>query len=153
MPVAFTGDSPRNMILEMSTTGIGAFTNISGDAANIQVGGGERAVGEAYVYNKDTASVTQGKRAPLDITVRVHYKEGATAAAELVRGYYEGGTRIYFRYAPLDTGGVGHSWYSTDPDGVISSFGYPSGEAASGDPIDIEFVIRTESLTESVKTS
>jgi hypothetical protein len=152
MVATFTGDSARNMQLEMGVGGI-TFTDISGDAASIQVSGGERASGEAYDFEKDTAGVTQGKRAPLEITVRVHYKEGATNAAVLVRGYYEAGTRVNFRYAPLDSGGVGHSWFSTDPDAIVTQFGYPGGEAASGDPIDIEFVLKTESLTESVKTS
>lgn len=152
MVQAFTGDSARNFAVEISTDNV-TWKNIAGDAASVQPAGGDRAVGEAYVFSKDTAGVTQGKRAPIDLVVRCFYKEEATAAAVLVRGYYEAGTRVYFRYAPLDTGGLGHSWFSCDPDAVIRTFKYPGGEAASGDPVAIEFTVHTESLTESQKTS
>jgi hypothetical protein len=151
MPTAFTGDSFRNCALEISADGA-TWTDLAGQANRVQVGGGERPVGEGFAFNKETPSVTIGKRAHLEITVNVLYTEDAAHAYKVLKALYESGARCYFRFAPL-SGGTGEDWYTCDPDCVVAQMQWPGGEAQAGDPIASEFVLATESLTMSQKTS
>ena len=151
MPTAFNGDSFRNCALECSTDGV-TWSDLAGQANQVTMSGGERAVGDAYAFNKETPSVAVGKRASVRLNVRVLYTETATEAYKVLKAIYENGTRFYFRYAPLG-GQTGEDWLTCDPDAVPVSLVYPGGEAAPGDPIQCEYVIATESLTTSQKTS
>jgi hypothetical protein len=92
--------------------------------------------------------LTYGKRQPLDITVTAIYTETAsTEAFEVLRARHEtaDGAAVYFRWAPQGTG-TGKDEFNT---GLckLKSFQYPPVDAASGDPILVQFTFTTANLT------
>ena len=145
-------ESASGFILEYSLDGVN-YVDISGMACEVALAGGERGVGEAYRYPVDTAAVIASKRGPVDVTIRLLYQEETTFPCEVFRQAMEAEDRIWLRWAPLDKGGVGHLWYTTDPDCVIADFGYPDGEAGPGEPMMVALATRAEHIITSVKTS
>jgi len=145
-------ESASGLILEYSLDGVN-YVDISGMACEVALAGGERGVGEAYRYPVDTAAVTASKRGPVGVTIRLLYQEEVAFPCEVFRQAMEDGDRIWLRWAPLDRGGVGHLWYTTDPDCVIADFGYPDGEAGPGEPMMVALNANTEHIITSVKTS
>jgi len=124
------------------------WTDISGFNASVALGGGSRQTGEAYTFDGDTAIIKGGKREPLEITVRVVYTEGASDPFEVVRALYEAGSDFYVRWSPK--GGDSSEFLFTSDAGIITNPPYPSGEAGSGDPVMIEFTLKTPKVTKSV---
>jgi len=145
-------ESASGFILEYSLDGVN-YVDISGMACEVVLAGGERGVGEAYRYPADTAAIVSSKRGPVDVTIRLLYQEEAAFPCEVFRQAMEAEDRIWLRWAPLDKGGVGHLWYTTDPDCVIADFGYPDGEAGPGEPMMVGLATRAEHIITSVKTS
>ncbi len=133
----------RNCKVEISTNGTN-WQNISGYANSIEVSGGERQSGEVFTFDGDTAIITVGKREPLEVTVRVVYDESTSGPFETVRNAYENGTSLHVRWAPRG-GTTGHFLFTADP-GPVTSIKYPSGEV-SGDPIMVEFTVKTPKIT------
>jgi hypothetical protein len=133
--------------IEVSTNGT-SWTDISGAATAIEVKGGERKTGEAYAYSLDYPVITQGKREPIEVTVKALYTEGTGEAFETVRAAYEGGTGLYVRWSPK--GGATGSFQFTTDQGIVTSLTYPAGEAESGDPLMVEFTVQTAKVTKSV---
>ena len=134
--------------LGMSTDG-STWTEVSGYANQVQVSGGERVTGAAYTADGDTAIIKSGKRGPLTVTVSAIYTEAANEAYDEVNDQYEtaGGGALYLRWSP-GGGGSGDLGYTTSA-GVVKQPVYPSGDAASGDPIMVELVVECASVTES----
>lgn len=137
----------KNCKVEISTNGT-SWTDISGVATGVEVGGGDRQTGEAYTYDGDTAIITTGKREPLEITVKTVYTEGTSEAYETVRAAYEAGTSLYIRWSPRG-GSAGNFQFATDA-GVVTGAVYPVGEAGSGDPVVVGFTVKTPKVTKSV---
>ncbi len=132
--------------VEVSTDGT-TWTDISGFATAVELGGGERQTGTAFTFDGDTAIIRGGKREPLEVTVRVVYTEGASDPAETVRAAYENGTDLYIRWSPKG-GASGDALFTTDA-AVVTTPPYPAGEAGSGDPVVIEFTALTPKVTRS----
>jgi len=126
------------------------INDISGFASAIEVSGGSRQVGEVYTADGDVAIVTHGKREPLDVASRIVYTEDGASVYEALRVIYEAGSAFYLRFSPQG-GQTGEFIYTSDKT-KISAWAYPSGEFGSGDPLVIEFGIRTPKLTKSVAT-
>jgi hypothetical protein len=145
-------ESASGLILEYSLDGVN-YVDISGMACEVALAGGERGVGEAYRYPVDTAAVIASKRGPVDVTIRLLYQDETAFPCEVFRQAMEAEDRIWLRWSPLDHGGVGHLWYTTDPDCVIADFGYPDGEAGPGEPMMVALNTRAEHIITSVKTS
>jgi len=138
--------SLRDCKVEISTNGT-TWTDISGAASSVEVGGGDRQTGEVYTFDGDTALITFGKREPLEVTVKTVYSEGTSEPFEIARGAYEGGTAFYVRWSPRG-GATGQARYTTS-EGRVTAFGYPVGEVG-GDPLLIEFTVRVADVTRSL---
>ena len=137
----------KNVKVEVSTDGT-TWTDISGFANSVEIGGGDRQTGEVYTFDGDTAIITTGKREPLEITVKAVYTEGANDPFEVVRAAYEGGTSLYVRWSPKG-GTTGDFQFESDA-GYVTNAIYPQGEAGSGDPVVVEFTVKTPKVTKGV---
>ncbi len=147
----FTGDSARNLACEISTDNV-TFRDLSGEAGSIQPSGGDRATGDFFEFKDDAPNVVVGKKAARETIVRIAYKDGDSDEAQLIEGYHRNATRVYFRWSPLG-GGSGAHWFSTSPYAYVIGYNYPGGEAASGDPVLLEFRLRFSEIIPSEKTS
>jgi len=138
--------SLKDCKVEVSTNG-STWTDISGFATSVEVGGGDRQTAEAYTFDGDTAIVASGKREPVEVTVKVVYTEGTSEPFETVCAAYEAGSDFYVRWSPK--GGQAGEFLFTSGKGIIKSLTYPQGEAGSGDPVLVEFTLVTPSITKS----
>ncbi|MBU0599051.1 hypothetical protein KKF61_08780 [Patescibacteria group bacterium] len=123
------------------------WTDISGFASTVSVDGGERATGVKYTFDGDTAILRSSKRGPLTVTVNIAYTEGASDPTEVIRAIYEAGSDFYVRWSPK--GGQSTEFLYTTAAGVVKSPLYPGGEAESGDPVMVDFVLETPFVTKS----
>jgi len=147
-----TGHTPFTGAHVQYSTGT-AWVTFSGSMSSVEVGGGERNVGEAYTADGDIPLLGGGKRGPLEVTVNYVYAEGSTGAtgmAEICRGVYEtaGGGTFNVRWAPKGSD-TGNFLYTTNTatDGTHLVFpGYPVGEVEPGDPIANELSLSTSML-------
>lgn len=123
------------------------WTDISGFASVVTVAGGERITGHAFTFDGDTAILRGSKRNPLIITVKTAYTEGGSDPTEVIRAIYEAGSDHYMRWSPKG-GDSGEFLYTTDA-GIVKSPLYPGGDAGSGDPVMVEYVLETPKITKS----
>lgn len=140
--------SAKDAFLEVSANGT-TWTDISGIANSISFGGGDRASGEAYTFNGDTAIVGMGKRAPIETTFSIVYDEAAPYTT--IEGYYKAGTWCYFRYTPHGDN-PGDTTF-TSQSGPIINCPPPNGEASGGDPLTLEFTHRCAYWTKGTLTT
>ncbi len=141
------GISFRDCKIEISPNGT-TWTDISGFANALEIGGGERQVGEMFTFDGDTAIIRGGKRNPLEITVKAVYTEGTNDPYETVRAAYEAGSNLYVRWSPK--GGQNGEFQFASDAGIVTDAPYPGGEAESGDVVLFEFTIKTPKVTKSV---
>ena len=138
----------RDQKVELSTDGGTTWTDISGFASNVEVGGGDRQSGETYTYDGDTPIIGIGKREPIEMTLSIVYTEpDGEPWADLVAAY-ENGSQVMLRWSPAG-GNTGDRRFVTSPAYVTSAV-YPSGESSSGDPITIEATLRCAAITQEV---
>jgi len=123
------------------------WTDRSGFASSVAIDGGERATGVKYTFDGDTAILRSAKRGPLTITVGIAYTEGASDAVEVIRAIYEAGSDFYVRWSPK--GGDSAEFLYTSAAGIVKQPMYPGGEAESPDPVMVDFVLETPSVTKS----
>jgi hypothetical protein len=136
-------------LIEISTDG-SVWTDISGFAGSVSRGGGQRNTGEAYTADGDTAIVKGGKRQPVDVSVIIVYTEETTPPYDTVRAAYEAGSDMYVRWSP-NGGDSGDEQYTTDA-GIVTDCPEPVGSVESGDPLVIQFTVRTPKVTKSTVT-
>lgn len=141
-----TALSWKDADLFYSTNG-SSWTEFSGFASQVSIGGGDRQSGSKFTFDGDTAIITRGKREPIEVTVSVVYTEGASDIFEIVRAAYENGTDLYVRWLPKGNT-TGNFQFSTSA-GIAKSVPYPVGEAGSGDPAGIEFTVMVASVTKA----
>jgi len=141
------GFSFKEVEVGISTNG-SSWTDISGFAAGVSAGGGDRQTGEVYTFDGDTAIITSGKREPLEVTVKAVYTEGGSDPFEVIRAAYEAGSSLYVRWSPK--GGDASEFMFTSAVGVVTNAPYPVGESGSGDPTMFEFTVKVASITKSV---
>ena len=137
--------------VEYNTTGT-TWTAMSGFSASVAMSGGDRNTGEAYTFDGDTPIVRAGKRTPIDVMVRYVYTEGASDPFEILRAQYEtaGGAQCNIRWSPIGTSGDFLYTSDTATNGShLVTFPYPGGEAEPGDPVLLEFVVRTQDITKA----
>lgn len=132
--------------IEIGTDGA-AWTDISGFAGAVSRSGGQRKTGEAYTADGDTPILEKGKRGPVDVTVVIVYNETTTPPYETVRTAFEAGTAFYVQWSP-NGGAVGDEQYTTD-EGIVTDCPEPVGNVESGDPITIQFTVRTPKVTKA----
>lgn len=137
----------RDCQIDISINGT-TWTDISGYANSIGVGGGERSIGEFFTADGDTPLLGAGKRSALEITSKIVYTEGASDPFETIRQAYENTTPFYIRFSPKG-GDVGEFMF-TSGSGIVKNAPYPQGEVQEGEPTSIEFTVVVPSLTKSV---
>ncbi len=137
----------RDCEISISTNG-STWTDVSGFANSIGIGGGERNIGEFFTAEGDTPLIGAGKRSALEVTSRIVYTEGAAEPYEVIRQAYEAGTVLYVRFSPK--GGDATEFMFTSDAGYVRNPVYPQGEVQSGEPIAFEFTIVTPKITKSV---
>lgn len=147
MPQTTDGMSFADAKIEISANGT-TWTDISGFSNSVEVDGGDRSLGEIFTAEGDTPIITKGKRASMNVKMKIVYTEGASDPQEVVRADYESGTRMYVRWSPKG-GGSGAFMYTADP-GYIESFSYPVADVGSGDTILTEFSVKVAKITKSV---
>ena len=138
--------SPQNMYVGFSTNG-SSWTEASGYANAVAVGGGERQTGEAYTFDGNTPIVKYGKLGYLTVTVTGIYTEAAAELYNTAQTAYEAGSAFYVRWSP-GGGDAGDLGYTTS-EGTVINPPYPAGAADTPDPIMIEIVVNVGSVTES----
>jgi hypothetical protein len=139
--------SASNMYVGVSTDNA-AWTDISGHANSVEVGGGERETGQVYTFTGDTPIIKAAKRGALTITVKGVYTESASQMYTAVKTAYEAGSAFYVRWSP-GGGDAGDLGFTTSI-GVIKTAPYPAGEADSGEAILTEFEVECASVTGAV---
>lgn len=140
------GISFVNCKVEFSVNG-SAWTDVSGFASTVDVGGGVRATGEAYTFDGSFAIVRRGKAEPFEITCDAIYTEAANEAYALAKAAFENGTDLYIRWSPK--GGTSTQKMFTSSVGIVTDPVYPTGDADSGDPVLISVKIKCTQITES----
>ena len=127
-----------------------SWTSIVSHAMKVTPDGGDRRVGEAYVFDSEDAITKVGKKNPRDTRVDFVYTEIAADAFEVVRAQFEaaGGGNLYVRWSP-NGGGVGDAGYTSDL-GYVSDLRYPEVDSEEDGPMMTNFVIHHASLTRSI---
>ena len=127
-----------------------SWTEISSHGMKVTPEGGDRRVGEAYVFDSEDPISKVGKKNPRDTRVDFVYTEIAEDAFEVVRAQFEaaGGGSLYVRWSP-NGGGIGDAGYTTDL-GYVSDLRYPEVDSEADGPILTYFVLHHGSLTRSI---
>lgn len=140
------GISFVNCKVEFSTNGT-TWTDVSGFASTVDVGGGVRATGEAYTFDGLNAIVRRGKAESYEITIESIYTEGAGEAYAMTKTAFESGSDLYVRWSPK--GGTSGNKQYTSSVGIVTDPPWPKGDADSGDPVLVTTKIKCTSITES----
>ena len=138
----------RNAKIEASVDGGTTWNNISGLTNSVNVGGGDREIGTFFDAENDTPSLGAGKRAELEITVRVKYTETDSEAHGILAAAYENATETMIRYSPK--GGASGDRMYTSTAGYVKTNPYPGQEVEVGQPMRTEFAIVVPKLVKSL---
>ena len=123
------------------------WIDLSPYASSVAPSGGERAAGEQNTLDGALPIVKAGDRAASTLTVRFAYTEEADPGPFAVLEAVHAGTgEMEVQYGPAgeDSG----FWFHADK-AILTNLTYPGGEAAPGDPIICEFVVKTAALTKA----
>jgi hypothetical protein len=133
----------------ISTDG-SSYTEVGSHAMKVAPEGGDRRVGETWVFDDEDAIVKVGKKNPRQTRVDFFYTEIAADAFEVARGQFEsaGGGTIYVRWSP-NGGDVGDAGYTTDA-GFVQDIPYAPVDSEEDGPILVYFVVQHSSITRSV---
>ena len=131
----------------ISTDG-SAWTDISGFASKVECDAQVRTSGETYTFDGDAALIAWGKKEPVEVTVTLVYTEVTTPPyATLYTAFNTaGGGRLQVRWA-VKGATVSNVQYSTGSDSKVSEMPWPAPDATSGDPIVVEFKVKTATIT------
>jgi len=144
--------SSCTMCVQLSANGT-AYVDHSDSLSVIEPPEMTRITGDGYVFGEDTPIVTTGKREPVEIRLRGVYVDGTatTNAFGLLWGQYTTtcGGNMYVRWAPAgcttDNQVFSTGTATTDMSELIS-LTPPGGEAAAGEPLMFEAVIKASAL-------
>jgi hypothetical protein len=128
-----------NYAVEISTDGT-TWTAVSNATVKIDDVELSRPSGEAYVGgSSDYATITVGKREPIEITLTFLYNEASNSAANTVYGLFESATpRLAVRWSPRGLVGDARA-YATSNDGSTAGLGVITNVTLSAlDPSDAE---------------
>lgn len=142
-PISF-----KDVVIELSTDGA-VWQDASGEANQVQVSGGDRAVAEFFSPNSDTPQLTFGKRAAIDIAVNAIYTEIANEPFEMANDSYENNTDLYVRWKPKGTG-AGKYQYTSGAGRQLTPV-YPGGDASSADPVPLTINVKVATVSKAVQ--
>lgn len=140
---------------EVSTDG-SSWTNISGQATQVNVSGGDQIVGAQNTAEGSAPVVTySNKTEPLTVEVNILYTETTGEAFRVVKARFDGVDKsIFFRYTPKGNT-TGNKRYTATNDAntavacPIVSCLPPTLDAGSGDPAMASFTLSVPKLFES----
>jgi hypothetical protein len=129
------------------------WTDISGQATNVAVEGGDQMVGEQHTADGEVPVVTgSNKTEAKTVTVSILYTETNGEAFQIVNDRYDGADKtIYLRYSPAGGGTGDKRWVCANAAGnaiavpIINCLP-PEVDAGTGDPAMAEFSVRTPDL-------
>lgn len=125
-----------------------SWINLSPYAASVATSGGERSTGEVNTLDGALPIVKGGDRASSTLAVRFAYTEEADPGPfAVLEAVHAGDGEMEVQYSPSGVGDAGF-WFHADK-AILTSLGYPGGEAAPGDPITCEFVVKVATLAKS----
>ena len=127
-----------------------SWTPIISHAMKVTPEGGDRRVGEAWVFDDEDAIVKVGKKNPRQTRVDFVYTEQAADAFEITRAQFEaaGGGTLYVRWSP-GGGGVGDVGYTTDK-GFVQDLLYAPVDSEEDGPMLTYFVVQHSSIARTV---
>lgn len=133
----------------ISTDG-STWTEISSHATTVSPEGGDRRVGETYVFDDEDPIVKVGKKNPRQTRVDFVYTENSADAFEVVRAQFEaaGGGTMYIRWSPKG-GGVGDAGYTSDA-GFVQDLNYAPVDSEEDGPMLCYFTVQHSSITRSI---
>lgn len=130
------------------STNYSTYTDLSGGANSIKVGGGDRMSSEAYTFDGDVAAVTVGKLEPVELTFRSLYVASSTGHYAIISGMKNNITPMNVRFA-YDTATTG-AWRFTSATGYVISARPPENEAGAADPLAFDWTVKVPSVAEAV---
>lgn len=136
----------KDVKIELSTDGV-SWTDASGHANNIKLGGGDINTGEYFTASGNTAILKAGKQKPLKVTIEVAYTETASEPWDMANTAYSNVSPLYARWSPK--GGNSTNKRYTTASGYCTSPPYPVGDVEKGDIVKTSIVIETPSITVS----
>lgn len=130
----------------ISTNG-SSWTDISGHAMKVTPDGGDRRVGEKWVFDDENPIVKVGKKNSRQTRVDIIYTEKTANAFEVARAQFEaaGGGGLYVRWSP-GGGDIGDKGYSTGL-AFVSDFRFPTQDSEEDGPIATYFVVYHANIT------
>ena len=146
------GMSACAMCVELATDGGGTTWNdVSDTVSVVEPGERVRMTGEAYVFGEDVALTTVGKLEPIEWTLRGIYTEG-TGTTDVWNTLYTQqsttcGGLLAIRYAPLGCATTSQVFALPSDSTEVIGLTPPMGDAASGDVLVYEAVLRANTFT------
>lgn len=127
------------------------WTDISGWARHIAFSGYDRQTGETFTFDGDNAIIGFGKLNPTEATVRVVYTEVDTDPFGVVWDQHVTacGGSLCVRFNPQGGDTTGEDIFTSGDDSKVVSILPPEMDAAPGDPVMVEFTIRTAAFVKS----
>jgi len=133
-----------NSKIEYSTDGV-SWNDMSGYSNSLAVSGGDRAIGSFFDYSDDVPKLTAGKRASLDVALKIAFTRAAADVGDAFETAYEAGSAMYVRWTP-GLFASGQKQFASGA-GLIKSFSYPFGDADKGDPVVMSTTVTVPSIT------
>ena len=149
MAQSTTSISGKDLRVEQSVNG-STWVDISGEATQVSISGGERVTGTKHTADGDTPILLAGKRNSITLTVETLYTETGDEAYDDANDAYEGANAHYLRYFPKGTTAANLKY--TTAAGIVKNPVYPDIDSASGDPVLITIVLETSAITEGAAT-
>lgn len=148
--------SKSNYKIEVSVNG-STWVNVSGQAGDVKVSGGEQLTGEQQTAeNQYPVVVGSGKSAALKIDVNLLYTETAGEAFQTVWARWESTTRtIFLRWSPKGGATGDERYVASNNAGTavacpITNCALPDLDANSGDPALFAFSILAPRVVQEV---
>lgn len=149
-----TSDNRAGFKIEVSTDA-SSWTDISGQANNVSVDGGEQLTGSVHTADGRAPIVTgANKSEAITVTCSCVYTETASQAWRLVKDRYDGAAMtIAVRYSPRGGASAERRYVTANDAGTaivvpIVNCIVPEGDADSGDALMFEFSVETPKLLE-----
>ena len=121
--------------------------DVSGVANNLTLSGGELNMVEGFTFGTNTPIIAAGKRAALELAMKVYYSEIAGDGFSTLATWYEAQTPVYVQYTPKGSG-VG-AFVFTSGAGYITTPVYPGGDSEGKEFATFETKVKVQSITRS----
>lgn len=125
------------------------WTSVSGHAASVVPSDGARIIGQQHTMDGDTVLLTEGDRVATTITGGFVYTETADEPFDVLRTAHESGDAEMWCQWEIQAGG---NWFKTG-EGKLENLLYPDLDAASGDAVMSQFIIKCAGLTEATAST